>query len=159
MTQFMALVGFIFFALPASAIDFPQLTGRVVDEAELLDASTRKALDFKLFVLEATTTDQFVVVTVSSLRGQLIEDFGLQLGNYWKIGQKDKNNGVLLIVAPIERKVRIEVGIGLEGKLTNAIAQSILESDILPFFRQGNYGVGIMRGVDSIIAVLIRKER
>ena len=105
---------------PRAGDTFPTLSGRVVDEANILDASTRAALTEKLAALEAKTTDQLVVVTLKSLQGTSIEDFGYQLGRHWKVGQQGKNNGVLLIVAPSERKVRIEVGYGLEGTLTDA---------------------------------------
>ncbi len=101
----------------AQEITFPSLTGRVVDEAGLLDAAKRAEIEAKLAALEAKTTDQFVVVTLRSLQGRTIEEYGYRLGRSWAIGQKDKNNGVLLIVAPNERKVRIEVGYGLEGTL------------------------------------------
>ena len=106
------------------ALTFPTLTGRVVDEANILDPATqRAALTQKLADLEAKSTDQVVVVTLKSLQGTSIEDYGYQLGRHWQIGQKDKNNGVLLIVAPNERKVRIEVGYGLEGTLTDLVSQ------------------------------------
>jgi uncharacterized protein len=98
---------------PVCALEFPALTGRVVDGANVLDAATRAALTGKLAALEAQTTDQLFVVTLKSLQGTSIEDFGVQLARQWQIGQNDKNNGVLLIVAPSERKVRIEVGYGL----------------------------------------------
>jgi uncharacterized protein len=140
--------------LPAFALDFPALTGRVVDEANILDASTRAALTDKLATLEAKTTDQLVVVTLKSLQGTAIEDFGYQLGRRWQIGQKDKNNGVLLIVAPNEKQVRIEVGYGLEGTLTDAISKLIIENGILPRFRANDIPGGITRGVDDIISVL-----
>jgi len=109
----------------AQEMAFPRLGARVVDEANLLDAAARADLEAKLAALEAKTSDQFVVVTVRSLGGRAIEDYGYRLGRSWGIGQKDKNNGVLLIVAPNERKVRIEVGYGLEGALPDAIASVI----------------------------------
>ena len=140
--------------LPAFALDFPTLTGRVVDDANILDAATRAALTNKLAALEAKTTDQLVVVTLKSLQGTSIEDFGVQLGRHWQIGQKDKNNGVLLIVVPSERKVRIEVGYGLESTLTNAIAHEIIERSIVPRFRAGDMAGGVANGVDDIVAVL-----
>src|SRR5437764_4910405 len=140
--------------LSAAALDFPALSGRVVDEANTLDQATRAALTQKLTDLEAKTTDQLVVVTLKSLQGTSIEDFGVQLGRRWQIGQKDKNNGVLLIVAPNERKVRIEVGYGLEGTLTDAISKLIIEGAIVPRFRANDYAGGITRAVDDIIDVL-----
>jgi uncharacterized protein len=136
------------------AAEFPSLTGRVVDEAGILDAATRSALTQKLADLEAKSSDQLVVVTLSSLRGATIEDYGVRLGRHWQIGQKGKNNGVLLIVAPHERKVRIEVGYGLEGTLTDAIAKVIIENSILPRFKAGDFPGGVRRGTEDIIQVL-----
>jgi uncharacterized protein len=141
-------------AAPAAALDFPALTGRVVDEAGILDAAVRESLTQKLEALEAKSTDQLVVVTLTSLQGTSIEDFGVQLGRRWQIGQKGKNNGALLIVAPNERKVRIEVGYGLEDTLTDAIARFIIETSIIPRFRAGDVAGGITRGVDDVIQVL-----
>jgi len=140
--------------LPALAVEFPPLTGRVVDQAEILDPATRAALAQKLADLEAKTTDQLVVVTLRSLQGTSIEQLGVELGRRWQIGQKDKNNGVLLIVVPSERKVRIEVGYGLEGTLTDAIGRLIIENAIIPRFRANDFPGGITRGVDDIIQVL-----
>lgn len=138
----------------AQSLTFPELSGRVVDDAKILDAATRRALTEKLAALEDKTTDQFVVVTLKSLQGQTIETYGYQLGRHWGIGQKGKNNGVLLIVAPNERKVRIEVGYGLEGTLTDALTKVIIENAITPRFRANDYSGGISRGVDDVIQVL-----
>src|ERR1700704_611117 len=152
----LALIAFLTLVLllPAIALDFPALTGRVVDDANILDPQTRAVLTDKLAALEAKTTDQLVVVTLKSLQGTSVEDFGVELGRRWKIGQKDKNNGVLLIVAPNERKVRIEVGYGLEGALTDAVSRLIIENAITPRFRANDFPGGITRGVDDIISVL-----
>ena len=152
----LALFAFVAFllVLPALALDFPALSGRVVDDAGILDEETRAALTQKLAEFEAKTTDQFVVVTLKSLQGTSIEDFGVELGRHWQIGQRDKNNGVLLIVAPNERRVRIEVGYGLEGALTDAVSRLIIENGITPRFRAGDFAGGITRGVDDIISVL-----
>ena len=141
-------------ACAAQALTFPVLSGRVVDEAGILDAPARAALTQSLADLEQKTTDQLVVVTLKSLQGTSIEDYGYQLGRRWQIGQKDKNNGVLLIVAPNERKVRIEVGYGLEGALTDAVSKLIIENSILPRFKVADYAGGIKRGVEDIIQVL-----
>jgi uncharacterized protein len=126
----------------------------VVDEANVLDSAQRAAMTDKLAALEAKTTDQLVVVTLKSLQGTSIEDFGVQLGRHWQIGQKDKNNGVLLIVAPSERKVRIELGYGLEGTLTDALSNVIIRTAIIPRFKANDFAGGIGRGVDGIIDVL-----
>lgn len=138
----------------AQTLSFPTLTGRVVDEASVLDATARATLIEALAGLESKTTDQLVVVTLKSLQGTSIEDYGYQLGRRWQIGQKDKNNGVLLIVAPNERKVRIDVGYGLEGTLTDAISKFIIENSILPRFKVGDFSGGIKRGVEDIVQVL-----
>ncbi|MDF2119189.1 TPM domain-containing protein [Roseiarcaceae bacterium H3SJ34-1] len=141
-------------AVAAQTLTFPVLTGRVVDEAGVLDATDRAALTESLAGLETKTSDQLVVVTLKSLQGTAIEDYGYQLGRRWQIGQKDKNNGVLLIVAPNERKVRIEVGYGVEGTLTDAITKIIIENSILPRFKAGDFPSGIKRGVEDVIQVL-----
>src|SRR3954447_1807579 len=152
----LALFAFVAFllVLPALALDFPALSGRMVDDAGVLDEGTRAALTQKLAEFEARTTDQFVVVTLKSLQGTSIEDFGVELGRHWQIGQKDKNNGVLLIVAPSDRRVRIEVGYGLEGAPTDAVSRLIIENGITPRFRAGDFAGGITRGVDDIVSVL-----
>jgi uncharacterized protein len=138
----------------AQTLTFPVLTGRVVDEAGLLSAADRAALTQSLADLEAKTTDQLVVVTLKSLQGTAIGDYGYQLGRRWKIGQKDKDSGVLLIVAASERKVRIEVGYGLEGTLTDAATKIIIENAILPRFKTGDFAGGIKSGVADIIQLL-----
>src|SRR5690606_23536616 len=122
--------------------------------ANLLDAVTRAGIESKLAALETKTTSQVVVVTLQSLRGRSIEEYGYRLGRHWGIGQKDSNNGALLIVAPNERKVRIEVGYGLEGTFPDAIASVIVQGTILPRFRANDYRGGIERGVDAIVEVL-----
>jgi uncharacterized protein len=133
---------------------FPALSGRVVDQAGILDAAVRSRLDGKLEQLESKTTTQLVVATLPSLQGYDIADYGYRLGRHWGIGQKGSNNGALLIVAPNERKVRIEVGYGLEGTLTDAISRLIIENAILPRFRAGDFPGGIERGVDDLVQVL-----
>ena len=129
----------------------PKLTGRVVDEADLLPAPAEASLAARLAELEQRTTDQLVVVTIASLNGERIESFGLRLGNGWGIGQKGKGNGVLLIVAPNERKVRIEVGLGLEKTLTDPECARIIARDILPHFKAGRMEQGIEAGAAALI--------
>src|SRR5205807_10487715 len=123
-------------------------------DAGVLDGAARAGLTPKLAALEAKTTDQLVVATVRSLQGTSVEDYGNRLFRNWKLGQAGKNNGVLLLVAPNERKVRIEVGYGLEGTLTDAITRLIIENNILPRFRANDFAGGIARGVDDVIQVL-----
>jgi len=142
-------------ALPVRADpQFPALTGRVVDNANLLSDAEERELATSLEALEAKSTDQVVVVTLPSLQGYEIEEFGYRLGRHWGIGQKDKDNGVLLIVAPNERKVRIEVGRGLEPILTDALTRLIIENAILPQFRRGDFPAGIRAGAQDIVKVL-----
>ncbi len=141
-------------SLSQAEINFPPLSGRVVDQAELLDATTEARLSQQLAAHEQATSEQVVVVTVSNLQGLPIEDFGYQLGRHWGIGQKGKDNGVLLLVARDERKVRIEVGYGLEGMLTDAQASLIIQQQLLPAFKRGAYAEGISAGVNAILQVL-----
>lgn len=143
------------FAAPLlAAPQFPPLTGRVVDDAGLLSAGQRQQLTGWLAQFETATKRQVVVATVKSLQGYAIEDYGYQLGRFWGIGEKDKNTGAILLIAPSERKVRIEVGYGLEGELTDAISSTIINQDILPAFRQGKYGEGILAGTAAVLQAL-----
>lgn len=142
----------LFASLSFAAPTFPELSNiRVVDEAGLFDANQKVTLDKKLANHEANTSNQIVVVTIKSLDGYDISDYGYQLGRHWGIGQKDKNNGILLIIAPNERKVRIEVGYGLEGALPDATSKTIIQNDILPLFKKGSYYDGVNSGLDKII--------
>jgi uncharacterized protein len=143
-------------ATPSAAAvpSFPALSGRVVDDAGILSPSTRAGLTEMLAQLERETGEQVVVVTVGSLQGYPIEDFGYQLGRHWGIGQQGKNTGAILIVAPNERKVRIEVGYGLEGQLTDAASRIIIEREILPSFRRGDFNAGVVAGTASIVTLL-----
>jgi hypothetical protein len=133
---------------------FPALTGRVVDTANLLTPQDRARLEAKLKAHEEKTSDQVVVTTVPSLGELSIESYANKLFNSWGLGQKDKNNGVLLLVAPKERKVRIEVGYGLEGALTNAASSKILNTAVLPKFKLGDFAGGVEAGIDQILATL-----
>ena len=137
-----------------AAPDFPELTGRVVDQAGLLTPAQVQSLSGALASAEQNTSNQVVVVTLSDLQGYDIADYGYQLGRQWGIGSKDNDNGVLLIVAPNDRKVRIEVGYGLEGALTDALSSIIIQQEILPAFRQGQFYGGIQAGVTAIQAAI-----
>jgi uncharacterized protein len=147
----LAVAALWLFAAGASAQPaFPPLTGRVVDRADLLSPAVEAELTTKLEALEAESSDQVVVATIPDLQGYEIEEYGYQLGRAWGIGQNDTNNGVLLIVAPNERKVRIEVGYGLEGVLTDGLSGLIIQRQILPAFRDGDFERGVVQGVDAI---------
>lgn len=144
----------LLWAMTAGALEFPALSGRVVDQAGLLDAQTSAQLSQMLQAHEQSTSEQIVLVTVPDLQGAAIEDYGYQLGRAWGIGQKGKDNGALLLVAKAERKVRIEVGYGLEGTLTDAQSSIIINNVILPSFRQGDFAGGIRAGAAAMLQVL-----
>ncbi|WP_341962429.1 TPM domain-containing protein [Pseudomonas sp. RC10] len=147
------LVG-VFAQQSVAEIKFPPLSGRVVDTADMIDNPGREHLSQMLRAHEELTTEQVVVVTVPNLQGSTIEDYGYQLGRYWGIGQQGKDNGALLIVAKEERKVRIEVGYGLEDRLTDAQSSVIINQIITPAFKQGDFVGGINKGTEAIIQVL-----
>jgi uncharacterized protein len=141
-------------ATPAAAQTFPQLTGRVVDQADLLRPEQELDLTSKSEALEAQTGRQFVVATVKSLEGRTIEDYGYRLGRHWKIGDEKRDDGVLLLVAPNEKKVRIETGYGARVFLTDAVSSVIIRESILPRFKAGDMGGGIVAGADQIIKMM-----
>ena len=138
----------------AAQLNFPPLTGRVVDDAGILSSDTQQRLSGIVAQLEQKTGDQVVVATLKSLQGQDIATYGYRLGRAWGIGQKGKNNGAILMVVPSEHKVRIEVGYGLEGELTDAASRIIIEDAILPQFRSGNYDAGVEQGTVEIVRLL-----
>ena len=142
-------------AVPARAApSFPPLTGRVVDDAHVLSPDVQAELTAKLAALQQKTSRQLVVVTLPSLQGYDIEDFGYQLGRAWGIGQKSQNNGVLFIIAPAEKKVSIEVGYGLEPVLTDTLSDVIIQQQVLPRFRAGDIPGGIVAGTDALVRQL-----
>ncbi len=149
---FAAIAAFI--ALPAQAQEFPELTGRVVDNANIIPDNIEASLEQQLADLELQTQRQVVVATLPDLQGYDIADYGYQLGRHWGVGDAERNDGALLIVAPNERKVRIEVGYGLEGIMTDALSSVIIQQQILPQFRKGDMAGGIATGTQTIIQQL-----
>jgi uncharacterized protein len=139
---------------PAAAQDFPALSGRVVDAANLLDPAREAALTARLEALERSTGRQLVIATIPDLQGYDIADYGYRLGRAWKIGQEGEDNGILLLVAPNEGKVRIEVGYGLEPYVTDALSSIIVQETVLPRFRAGDLPGGIEAGADALLAQL-----
>jgi uncharacterized protein len=137
-----------------AALSFPPLSGRVVDDAGILTPDTRAKLDQMLFAEEKQTTNQIVVVTLKSLGGIPIEDYGYQLGRHWGIGQKGKDNGALVIVVPSSHDVRIEVGYGLEGQLTDAQTKIVIERYMVPAFKRGDYDGGVLAGTQAVLQLL-----
>lgn len=138
----------------AAAFDFPPLTGRIVDQVRLLSPQAKDKIEGLLKDHEDRTGNQVVVVTVPSLEGRSIEEYGVELGRHWGIGQKDKNNGVILLIAPNERQARIEVGYGLEGTLTDALSSVIISRRLIPAFKNGDFDGGITSGIEGILSVL-----
>jgi len=147
----LAMTVMLALATPAAAQTFPQLTGRVVDQADLLRPEQELDLASKSQALETQTGRQFVVATVKSLEGRPIEDYGYRLGRAWKIGDEKRDDGVILLVAPNEKKVRIETGYGAEGFLPDILGGRIIRNTILPKFRDGDMAGGIMAGADAIL--------
>ena len=153
MKQILAVLWLALIALatPVAAQTFPPLTGRVVDQAHLLSPEQVQDLTSKSAALESQKGAQFVVATVNSLEGYPVEDYGYRLGRAWGIGQKGKDNGVILLVAPNEHKVRIEVGYGATPYITDAMSGLIIRENVIPRFKQNDYGGGIEAGADAII--------
>lgn len=144
----------LFFTAPVAAQSFPPFTGFVVDAAKVLPPDTAASLAAKLDALQRDTGRQLVVATIPDLQGYPIEDYGYRLLRAWGVGLKGLNNGAILIVAPADRKVRIEVGYGLEGTLTDALSSVIVNQSIVPAFRAGDMPGGVIAGTDAIIAQL-----
>ncbi|XOV85511.1 MAG: TPM domain-containing protein [bacterium] len=138
----------------SGAPTFPPLSGRVVDAANMLSPDAERRIAALSEAHETASTNQVVVATFPDLQGYSIEEFGYQLGRTWGIGQADENNGVLLIVAQAERRVRIEVGYGLEGELTDAVASNIINVVITPSFKRAQFDQGVVAGTQAIIAAL-----
>ncbi|HEY1629762.1 MAG TPA: TPM domain-containing protein [Rhizomicrobium sp.] len=154
-TLFAALALILFGAVTAMAApNFPPLTGRVVDDAGVLSDDAKSRLTAMSAALEQKTGDQLVVATIKSLDGNDIAVYGYQLGRAWKLGQGGKNNGILLTIAPAEHQVRIDVGYGLEGDLTDAQSALIVQNIVKPAFRRGDYDGGTLAASASILKVL-----
>jgi uncharacterized protein len=137
---------------------FPALTGRIVDQANLLSPADEQRLSATSQAVEREVGAQFVIVTLRDLQGRSIEDYGVQLGRTWRIGSRAHNDGVILIVAPNERKVRIEVGYGLERRVTDPFAAKVIRERILPRFRDGDFPGGIVAGSEAIVARLRSRQ-
>jgi uncharacterized protein len=151
-----ALAGVLLLVVGAAAEPtLPSLSGRVVDGARVLSSATAAQLTEILAAHERETSNQVVVATLPSLQGYEIEDFSVRLFRAWRLGAQDRNNGVLLLVAPNERRVRIEVGYGLEGALPDATAHAIITTEILPRFRAGDIEDGVVRGTRAILGAIV----
>jgi uncharacterized protein len=146
--------------LPAvvTSLDVPYLAGRVTDQAGIIPAEVRQRIEQKLAGFEQQTGNQVAVLTVATLEGEPIEDYAIRVAQTWKLGQKGKDNGVLLLVAHQDRKMRMEVGYGLEPDLTDLETNVIQNEVIIPYFKAGDFGAGIEAGVDAILASLQGQE-
>lgn len=145
-----ALLLALLMAVPAAAQTFPQLTGRVVDQADIIPPAEEADLTAQLEQLEKTTGHQLVVATVNDLEGQDVADYGYRLGRAWGIGGKEENDGVVFLIAPNERRMNISVGYGLEPILTDALSGRIIRDQVTPRFKDGDYPGGIQAGVNAI---------
>ena len=141
-------------AMPAAAQNFPPLTGRVVDQANLLRPEQKVDLDSKLSALEAQSGRQFVVATVNSLEGREIDEYAYLLGRHWKIGDEQRDDGAVMVVAPKERKVWIATGYGAGGYLTDSVTGRIVREAVLPRFKAGDMGGGIIAGAERVIEIM-----
>jgi uncharacterized protein len=148
------LAAFLAASFAYAAPNFPELTGRVVDAAGILDDTQKTILDNRLRDYEQQSGHQIAVATVPSLEGYDIRDYGNQLGRKWALGQKGKNDGVLVLVAPNEHKTSIEVGYGLEGDLTDVTSSIIIQHAMIPRFKAGDYAGGLYAGLDDIQKVI-----
>ncbi len=146
----------VLLAVPTSAaqLEVPYLAGRVNDTAGMLSLATVQSIEAQLKTHEDSTSNQVVVLTIASLGDESIEEFSIRVAETWKLGQKGKDNGVLLLVARDDRKVRIEVGRGLEGDLTDALCSRIIRNEIVPQFKAGEYDRGVQAGVDALLAAI-----
>lgn len=141
------------FSVSAFALEIPELKGRVNDYANMFKAQEVVAMETRLEKHEQETSNQIVVLTIPSLQGQVLEEFSIKVAEKWKIGQKGKDNGVIIIIAKDDKKIRIEVGRGLEGVLTDLLSGRIIQ-DMIPHFKNGNAYQGITVGIDNVIKAI-----
>jgi len=157
MRKYVDVVFFIAVLLASTisfAVDVPYLTGRVTDNAQIISDETRQSITERLKAHEDKTTNQIAVLTIPTLNGEGIEEYAVAVFNEWKLGQKGKDNGILVVVSPNDRRMRIEVGYGLEGTMPDGVAGSIIRNVITPHFKNNDYNKGIDEGVNAIIRVL-----
>ena len=152
--RYLLLMALFISGLTIQAREVPYLSGRVVDEVGVLDQETVSYLNNLLKVHEDSTSNQIAILIIQSLEGEVLEDYSLKVAETWALGQKDKDNGVLLLISLGDRKLRIEVGYGLEGALTDALSSQIIRNEITPAFRIDDYSEGIRAGAEAIIAAI-----
>jgi uncharacterized protein len=148
----LCLVSCIFLLSPAVfALDVPKLQGYVNDYADMISPQMRDQLANELHAFEQSDSTQIVILTIPSLEGEALEDFSIKVAEAWKIGQKNKDNGAILLVAKQDRKIRVEVGRGLEGRLTDLMSGRIIDLVIQPRFKSGDFDGGFAAGVSALI--------
>ncbi len=151
----LSVLSFLFFSLSAYPLKIPEMpSARVSDYAGMLSQDTKENLENYLEALDGKTGIQIVVATFPSLEGESLEDFSIRLAEKWKIGHKDKDNGIIFLIIKQERKIRIEVGYGLEGSLPDATASSIIRNVIAPYFKNGDYNGGVTAGIEAIVKAI-----
>ncbi len=154
---FLALFILLLSGLPVQALDVPRPTGYVTDQANMISPGTKLKLDQFLQQFEASDSTQITVLTIPSLEGAVLEEYSLKVFDSWKPGQKKKDNGALLLIVKNDHKIRIEVGYGLEGRLTDLLAGRIIDNEIAPRFKQGDFDGGVVSGVVAM-AKAVRGE-
>lgn len=154
MKRFFLTILFLILPLGAHALEVPRLQGYVNDYAGMLSAAAAQKIQSQLRSFEQSDSTQIVVLTIPTLDGENLEDFSIRVAEAWKIGQKGKDNGAIILIVRKERKIRIEVGRGLEGRLTDLVSGRIIQYEIAPSFKAGDYAGGIEKGVSSVIAVV-----
>ncbi|OEU77884.1 MAG: hypothetical protein BA869_10125, partial [Desulfuromonadales bacterium C00003107] len=147
---FFSLLLLLSLALPAAALDVPSSNGYVTDRAGIISSATEQKIERYLRSFEESDSTQIAVLTIGSLQGEAVDEYALKVAESWGIGQKEHDNGALLLVAKEDRKIRIEVGYGLEGKLTDLLAGRIIDNEISPRFKQGDFDGGIIAGVGAM---------
>ena len=152
MKHLFLLIFLVILPQPLLALDVPRLAGRINDHAAMLSPGAAANLERKLATFERDQSTQIVLLTIPSLRGEEIDQFTIKVADSWKIGQKGKDNGVLLVLVRAERKVRIEVGMGLQGVLPDITASRIIRDMMRPYLKTGDFDRGITAGVDGIMA-------
>ena len=153
-----AILALLLAASPLAALDVPYLSGRVVDNADLIPDDAQQRIQQKLAAYEQQTGSQIAVLTVESLEGESLEDYSIRVAETWKLGQKGKDNGVLFLISEQDRKMRIEVGYGLEPELTDFETNRILDNVVTPRFRSGDFAGGVESGVDAMVAAIGGQE-
>ncbi|MBI5075433.1 MAG: TPM domain-containing protein [Nitrospirae bacterium] len=141
----------VLFAVPAHALEVPKLTGYVNDYGSMLSPQAKATLEQELRAFEQSDSTQLVIVTIPSLQGEVLEEFSIKIAQAWKIGQKGKDNGIIFLVSKEDRKLRVEVGRGLEGRLTDLMAGRIIDLVVKPRFKRGDFDGGFITGVHSLI--------